>query len=123
MSAFDGIGRLEHLRVWDGVTAQAVEGERTTLAVVDLEPGSTVPEHRHENEQLGILIRGSMRFRIDGETRDLAAGDTWRILGDVPHSVIAGPEGALAVECFTPARADWAELERLAGRPSPRLAG
>jgi quercetin dioxygenase-like cupin family protein len=123
MSAFDGIGRLEHLRVWDGVTAQAVEGERTTLAVVDLEPGSSVPEHRHENEQLGILIRGSMRFRIDGETRDLAAGDTWRILGDVPHSVTAGPEGALAVECFTPARADWAELERLAGRPSPRLAG
>jgi quercetin dioxygenase-like cupin family protein len=123
MRAFDGIGRLEHLRVWDGVTAQAVEGERTTLAVVDLEPGSSVPEHRHENEQLGILIRGSMRFRIDGETRDLAAGDTWRILGDVPHSVTAGPEGALAVECFTPARADWAELERLPGRPSPGLAG
>jgi quercetin dioxygenase-like cupin family protein len=123
MSAFDGISRLEHLRVWDGVTAQAVEGERTTLAVVDLEPGSTVPEHQHENEQLGILIRGSMRFRIDGETRDLAAGDTWRILGDEPHSVTAGPEGALAVECFTPARADWANLERLAGRPSPRLAG
>jgi quercetin dioxygenase-like cupin family protein len=123
MSAFDGIGRLEHLRVWDGVTAQAVEGERTTLAVVDLEPGSSVPEHRHENEQLGILIRGSMRFRIDGETRDLMAGGTWRILGDVPHSVTAGPEGALAVECFTPARADWADLERLAGRPSPRLAG
>ena len=123
MSAFDGISRLEHLRVWDGVTAQAVEGERTTLAVVNLEPGSTVPEHRHENEQLGILIRGSMRFRIEGETRDLAAGDTWRILGDVPHSVTAGPEGALAVECFSPARADWADLERLAGRPSPRLAG
>jgi unsaturated pyranuronate lyase len=123
MSAFDGIGRLEHLRVWDGVTAQAVEGERTTLAVVDLEPGSSVPEHRHENEQLGILIRGSMRFRIDRETRDLTAGDTWRILGDVPHSVTAGPEGALAVECFTPRRADWADLERLAGRSSPRLAG
>ena len=123
MSAFDGIDRLGHLRVWDGVTAQAVEGERTTLAVVDLEPGSTVPEHRHENEQLGIIIRGSMRFRIDGETRDLAAGDTWRILGDVPHLVTAGSEGALAVECFTPARADWADLERLAGRPSPRLAG
>jgi quercetin dioxygenase-like cupin family protein len=83
MNAFDGIDGLAHLRIWDGVTAQAVEGERTTLAVVDLEPGSTVPEHRHANEQLGILIRGSMRFQIDGETRD---------------------------------------LERLAGRPSPRLA-
>ena len=121
MNAFDGIDGLAHLRIWDGVTAQAVEGERTTLAVVDLEPGSTVPEHRHANEQLGILIRGSMRFQIDGETRDLSAGDTWRILGEVPHAVTAGADGALAVECFTPARADWAGLERLAGRASPRL--
>jgi quercetin dioxygenase-like cupin family protein len=122
VSAFDGIDGLEHLRIWDGVTAQAVEGERTTLAVVDLEPGSTVPEHRHENEQLGVLIRGAMRFQIEGETRDLTPGDTWRIPSEVPHSVTAGPQGALAVECFTPARADWAALERLADRPPPRLA-
>jgi unsaturated pyranuronate lyase len=122
VTAFEDIDRLAHLRIWDGVTAQAIEGERTTLAVVDLEPESTVPEHHHENEQLGILIRGSMRFRIEGETRDVAAGATWRILADVPHSVTAGPHGALAIECFTPARADWAGLERLAGRSSPRLA-
>lgn len=121
MNAFDGIDGLAHMRIWDGVTAQAVDGERATLAVVDLEPGSTVPEHSHDNEQLGILIRGSMRFQIDGDTRDLTAGATWRILSEVPHSVTAGPEGALAVECFTPARADWADLQRLAGRPSPRL--
>ncbi|HEU0195161.1 MAG TPA: cupin domain-containing protein [Gaiellales bacterium] len=122
MNTFDSIDGLAHLRIWDGVTVQTVEGERTTLAVVDLEPGSTVPEHRHENEQLGILIRGSMRFQIDGEARDLTAGATWRILREVPHSVTAGPEGALAVECFTPTRADWADLQRLAKRPSPRLA-
>lgn len=121
MSAFGGIDRLEHLRIWDGVTAQAVEGERTTLAIVDLEPGSTVSEHRHENEQLGVLIRGAMRFRVDAETRDLVPGDTWQIPGSVPHEVTAGPDGALAVECFTPARADWAGLARLEGRPAPRL--
>jgi quercetin dioxygenase-like cupin family protein len=122
MSAFEGIGQLDHLRIWDGVTAQAVEGERTTLAVVDLAPGATVPEHHHANEQLGVLIRGAMRFRIGDETRELAPGDTWRVLSDVPHEVTAGPEGALAVESFAPARADWAALERLPGRPVPRLA-
>jgi quercetin dioxygenase-like cupin family protein len=122
MSAFGGIDRLEHLRIWDGVTAQAVEGERTTLAVVDLEPESSVPEHSHENEQLGVLIRGSMRFRVGEETREVGPGDTWRILGHVPHGVTAGPDGALAIECFTPARDDWAGLERLEDRPAPRLA-
>jgi quercetin dioxygenase-like cupin family protein len=122
MSAFGGIDRLEHLRIWDGVTAQAVEGERTTLAVIDLEPGSAVPEHSHENEQLGVLIRGSMRFRVGEETRELGPGDTWRIPGHVPHEVTAGSDGAVAVECFTPARDDWAGLERLEARPAPRLA-
>jgi quercetin dioxygenase-like cupin family protein len=122
MSAFGGIDQLEHLRIWDGVTVQAVEGNRMTLAVIELEPGSTVPEHRHDNEQLGVLIRGSMQFRVGDETRDLSPGDTWRILSSVPHAVTAGPQGALAVECFAPARSDWAALERLPGRTAPRLA-
>jgi quercetin dioxygenase-like cupin family protein len=122
MSAFAGIDQLDHLRIWDGVTAQAVEGERITLGVIDLEPEATVPEHRHDNEQVGILIRGSLRFRVGDETRELAAGDTWRILSGVPHGVTAGAEGALAVECFAPARDDWAALDRLSGRSAPRLA-
>ena len=122
MSAFGGIDRLEHIRIWGGVTVQAVEGDRTTLAVVDLEPGANVPEHRHDNEQLGVLIRGAMHFRVGNETRDLAPGDTWRILSNVPHEVTAGPEGALAIECFTPVRADWAALDRDEGRAAPRLA-
>jgi quercetin dioxygenase-like cupin family protein len=122
MSAFGSIEGIEHLRIWDGITAQAIEGDRTTLAVIDLEPGSAVPEHHHDNEQLGVLVRGSMTFRIGDETRELSAGDTWRILSHVPHEVTAGPDGALAVECFAPARADWAGLDRMDGRPAPRLA-
>jgi unsaturated pyranuronate lyase len=122
MTAFGGTGSLEHIRIWDGVTVQAVEGERTTLAIVDLEPGATVQEHHHDNEQLGILVRGAMHFRVGDETRDLVPGDTWRITSNTPHEVTAGPEGALAVESFAPARADWAGLDRVAGRPAPPLA-
>jgi unsaturated pyranuronate lyase len=121
MSSFSGLDRLEQIRIWDGITALAVDGERTTLAVIELEPGSAVPEHRHDNEQLGVLVRGSLQFRIGSERRDVAPGGTWRILSGVPHQVTAGPNGALAVECFTPARGDWAGLERLAGRPAPRI--
>ena len=120
MSAFEGIAGLPHVRIWDGITAHAVDGDRTTLAVIELEPGSAVPEHRHDNEQLGVLIRGSMQFRVGGESRNVGPGDTWRILSGVPHEVTAGPDGALAVECFTPARADWAALQRAEGSP-PRM--
>jgi len=119
MGVFSDMDGLVPLRVWDGVVARAVEGERTTLAMVELEPGSEVPEHRHENEQLGVCVTGSLRFRVGDETRDVGPGYTWRIPSQTPHAVAAGPEGALVAECFTPARDDWAALERLEGRPAP----
>jgi quercetin dioxygenase-like cupin family protein len=106
--------------VWgEAVRARRVQGERLTLAIVELAPNAVVPEHRHDNEQLGVCIAGSMRFRIGDETRDVGPGDTWNIPGGVPHQVDVGPDGATVAECFTPVRADWAALERLEGRPAP----
>ena len=83
---------------------------------MELDPGAHVPEHQHANEQLGIVLRGSVRFRVADEERELGPGGTWRIPSDVPHEVVAGPEGAEVIDAFAPARADWASLER--GSPS-----
>jgi quercetin dioxygenase-like cupin family protein len=106
------------LEVWgDAVQARRIEGERITLAVVELAPNALVPEHRHPAEQLGLVIRGTVRFRIDDETRDLGPGGTWRILSDHPHEVVAGPEGAVVVDVFNPVRADWERLRVLDVRP------
>jgi quercetin dioxygenase-like cupin family protein len=112
MSAFVNLPAVEPHLIWDGVVARVVEGEQSTFAVIELEPGAVVPEHRHSNEQVGVLATGSMTFRIGDETRELGAGDAWNIPGGTPHEVTAGPQGAIAVEAFAPARADWAALER-----------
>lgn len=97
--------------IWDGVAARIVEGERITLAVVELEPDGLVPEHRHPNEQLGIVLEGSVTFRIDEETRQLGPGGTWRIVADVPHEARAGAQGAVVIDVFTPTRTDWETIE------------
>ena len=113
---------LERLAIWHGVTGRVVQGERGTLVVVELEPGSVVPEHTHDNEQLGVCAAGSLTFRIGEESRELGPGDTWLIPSNAPHEVRVGPEGAVVIETFVPARADWAELERL-DPASPRWPG
>ena len=113
MSAFDDIREIVPLKIWDGVIGRAVAGREATLAAIELEPNADVPEHHHVNEQTGILLRGSMRFRIGDETKELVPGSTWVIPADVPHAVLAGPDGAFLVELFAPPRADWAGLERL----------
>jgi quercetin dioxygenase-like cupin family protein len=96
------------LEIWgDAVRARRVQGERITLAVVELAPNAVVPEHVHENEQLGICLEGSGTFTLDGETRKIEPGTTWRILSNRPHNLTVGPEGAVVIDVFTPVREDW----------------
>ena len=95
------------IQVWESVVARRVQGEKLTLAIVELAPNAIVPEHRHANEQCGLVIEGEVRFRIGDEERLLGPGGTWRILGDTPHQVVTGPEGAVVIDVFAPARADW----------------
>ena len=82
------------------------------MAVVELDPLSVVPEHRHENEQLGVVLSGSLVFRIAEEARELEAGALYRIPANTPHSVETGARGAVVVDIFSPVRDDWQTLER-----------
>ena len=111
MSIYTHIADLGTLPIWEGVVARAIEGKEMTLAVVELAPGSVVAEHRHPNEQLGIVLRGSLTFTIGGERRTVGPGDTYNIPAGVPHDAITGPEGAVAVDVFAPVRADWKQYE------------
>jgi unsaturated pyranuronate lyase len=110
---FDDLSSISPHVVWDGVVARAVEGERSTFTVIELAPNTAVPEHAHDNEQSGVLVAGSLAFRIGDDERDLSVGATWCVPPNVPHAVRTGPDGAVVVEMFAPARADWAALERL----------
>ncbi len=112
MEVFDAVGRVRPYRIWDGVVARAIRGDRMTFAVVDLEPNVDVREHRHPNEQLGLVLKGSITMTVAGRSRDLKPGETYVIHGDVPHSARSGPEGATVIDAFTPPREDWEKLER-----------
>ena len=119
MSAFDELREIVPLQVWGGVVARAVSGEEATLAAIELDPNTEVPEHHHVNEQIGILVRGALTFVIGEESKELGPGATWVIPADVPHAVSVGPGGAFLIELFAPPRADWGGLDRLEPSPPP----
>ena len=104
--------------VWgETVRGRSVNGERMTLALVELAPDAIIPEHRHENEQMGMVVVGSITFTVDGETRRLGPGGTWRIPSNQRHDAVAGPAGALVVDVFAPTRSDWDDLPHVEPRP------
>jgi len=97
----------------EGIHARPVHGDQITLAIVELGPGIRMPEHRHLNEQVGVVLRGEFTFTVGGETQVRRPGDMWVIPSDVPHSVDAtGDAGCTLVETFCPPRGDWADTRR-----------
>ena len=105
--------------VWgEAVRARRIEGDRITLALVELAPDAVVPGHHHEAEQLGMVIEGSVTFTISDERRELGPGGTWRIPSNTLHQVTTGPAGATVIDIFAPPRSDWDALPSLPARPA-----
>jgi quercetin dioxygenase-like cupin family protein len=117
MSMYTDLASMPLTRIWEGVEGRVVQGERLTMGVVELEPDGILPEHAHDQEQMGLVITGSITFTIGGEERTLCPGDTYRIRSGLPHSATVGPNGATVVDIFSPARVDWNELPALPPRP------
>ncbi|HWR51187.1 MAG TPA: cupin domain-containing protein [Bryobacteraceae bacterium] len=85
---------------------QAIHCANMTVAMIHLDSGCIVPEHRHANEQVSVLLQGRLRFLSEGKEYTIAAGQVLHIPPNAPHSVEA-LEDSLAMDLFSPAREDW----------------
>jgi quercetin dioxygenase-like cupin family protein len=119
VSIFQSVSKLKPTRIWDGALGRVVNGDRVTIGFVEIDPNAQVPEHRHENEQVGFVLRGSVTMVVDGQARELRVGETYTIASKVPHSAKAGADGVSVVDVFAPVREDWKTaptVEPFAGR-------
>ena len=122
MSQFSDLREVDRQRVWEGIHARMVHGDRMTFGVVELDPGALAAEHAHPHEQHGLILDGSITFRIGDETKELGPGDLYVVPGDVPHEATAGPDGTVLVDVFTPIREEWRAAETVE-RSEPRWPG
>ena len=98
---------MDARRLAAGVTAKIASGEKLMFSLVTLEPGAVVPEHSHPHEQMGIMVSGDMELTVSGETRRLSGNEIYLIPGGVPHKVVTGPRGAVALDAFSPPRDEY----------------
>jgi quercetin dioxygenase-like cupin family protein len=114
MSAHDSVAGLEPRQIWAGVVARPLRSERITVGILEFEPMTHVAEHRHDNEQLGLDLKGSITMVIDGERRDRQVGGMYSIRSGISHSGEAGPDGATVLDVFSPVRSDSNDTPRMA---------
>src|SRR5678816_839995 len=59
-----------------GLKGRVVQADHATMVIYDLAAKTIVESHKHEMEQFGVVVKGSLAMIIAGEQRILTPGDT-----------------------------------------------
>ncbi|HTK28686.1 MAG TPA: cupin domain-containing protein [Vicinamibacterales bacterium] len=104
-------------RRWNDVPAEQINPEisrrfitcdRVTVARFELTRGGVVPEHRHDNEQVSMVMSGALKFKVGGQETVVRGGEVIHLPGGVPHEVEV-LEDSVVVDVFSPVRQDWVD--------------
>ena len=81
-------------------------GDQTLMTEFMLTKDALLPEHSHENEQIGYLVSGQIKLFINDAARVINPGDSWNVPSNVKHRAEI-LENAVALEVFCPCRNDY----------------
>jgi quercetin dioxygenase-like cupin family protein len=96
---------LEPFVTKDGSTIREyLHTQVQSLAEATLGPGQATERHYHRlSEEIYLLVEGGGRMELDGETREVTAGDAILIRPGAWHTLAAGAAGARLLCCCVPA--------------------
>ena len=77
------------------------------FSVVEVDPNSEGKVHSHPEEQWGFLLKGEGTRIQDGREIKVGVGDFWQTKGGVKHGFVAGNNGAVVLDVFSPIRKDY----------------
>lgn len=93
----------------DKVSTRFLLGERIMLSFIEQPPGAEFPLHKHDAEQVLIILEGAEEHIVDGKTIHMEAGDVCVHPPNVEHGGRT-PTGFKGIDIFVPPREDYIEL-------------
>lgn len=88
-----------------GDAVQIVDGAHMQLAFGAVPAGTTAPPDSHANEQITMILKGSLEMRVGNETRRVSEGDIVFIAAWEEHELLATHEDSFALDVFAPPKA------------------
>jgi quercetin dioxygenase-like cupin family protein len=95
-----------------GVKANIVSADKITLSFATAEPNAVLPPHRHENEQMLIVLDGAMDFVIEGKRYQVQKGDVIVLPSNTKHGAYFKDKGARVIDVFSPPRQDFVAMQK-----------
>jgi mannose-6-phosphate isomerase-like protein (cupin superfamily) len=94
-----------------GMSRRGIVLGEVMLALHKAVPSLKGTPHRHLSAQITYMLKGKMRFSVDGDERVLSPGEFAYVPPKALHGIESLEEDVLALDIFSPPRADI--LERL----------
>ena len=94
-------------KVNDGIKRQMVIGQNVMVCRFTFDPFVVTDVHSHPHEQVTLVIKGKVRFTIDGQTVIAAPGDVLHFPPDNRHGATMLDEEVVLIDIFSPIREDF----------------
>ena len=91
----------------EGIRLKAAWGKDIMVTIMEMTPGTEIPEHNHPHEQVGTVVDGAVQVSINGETQTLRRGELYFVNHDEKHSIRAMDHGAKIEDVFYPIREEF----------------
>ena len=97
-----------------GSNSHLVSAENITVSFLTMDPNSYFTTHRHESEQVMIVVDGECDEIVEGKLYHLEKGDVIILPSNIEHGAYISDRGCQAIDIFSPPRKDLvAKLKKL----------
>jgi quercetin dioxygenase-like cupin family protein len=107
MEYFDSFRKKPGISPLPGFLFREAHLDNVMVTWVEMEPGSILPEHKHVNEQISLVVEGTLELTVGGITRIMKKGDVAVVPSGVLHSGRVHDEFTIAVDAWNPIREDY----------------
>lgn len=90
-----------------GIRRQMVVGQNVMMVRFTFEPFLVTPEHTHPHEQMTIVLKGKVKFMIEGEAKIVSPGDVLHFPPHNRHGATMLDEEVVLIDIFSPIREDF----------------
>lgn len=90
-----------------GIKRQMVVGQNVMICRFTFEPFLVTPEHTHPHEQMTLVVKGRVKFYIDGVPRIVSAGDVLHFPPHNRHGATMLEDEVVLIDIFSPIREDF----------------
>ncbi len=86
----------------EGAALWEVALDKAMLTYFEVAPESRFERHRHESEQITLVLEGTLYFEVDTRVVRVGRGEVIAIPSWVPHAVFTKGEAVKAVDAWSP---------------------